>query len=157
MYNPKMAIDVVKFISNQNIDVHMFMVGPDKDNLQNDLNKYCKKNKVDQLITFTGRLKTSEWVELSYNCNFFINTTFIDNTPLSVVESMALGFPVISTDVGGLPYLIENEKNGFLVEKGDYKSMAKIIISLKSDITAYRKIQKMLLIIQNYMVGKTLR
>ena len=142
MYNPKMAIDVVKFISNQNIDVHMFMVGADKDNLQNDLNKYCKKNKVDQLITFTGRLKTSEWVELSYNCNFFINTTFIDNTPLSVVESIALGFPVISTDVGGLPYLIENEKNGFLVEKGDYKSMAKIIISLKSDITAYRKIQK---------------
>ena len=33
MYNPKMAIDVVKFISNQNIDVHMVMVGPDKDNL----------------------------------------------------------------------------------------------------------------------------
>ena len=97
--------------------------------------------------------KHSEVGRIIIQLQLFINTTFIDNTPLSVVESMALGFPVISTDVGALPYLIENEKNGFLVEKGDYESMAKIIISLKSDITAYRKIQKNAIIDYSKLYG----
>ena len=120
----------------------MYMVGPDKNNMKFELLKYCKNTKVDNSITFTGRLNSSEWIKLSQKCNFFINTTSVDNTPLSVIESMALGIPVISTNVGGLPFLIKNKKNGYLVEKGDYKSMADIIIFLKNDLAAYNKVRK---------------
>ena len=141
MYNPKMAIDVLRMIKKKNIGVHMYMVGPDKNNMKFELLKYCKNTKVDNSITFTGRLNSKEWIKLSQKCNF-INTTSVDNTPLSVIESMALGIPVISTNVGGLPFLIKNKKNGYLVESGDYKSMADIIIFLKNDLAAYNKVRK---------------
>src|SRR5690606_1118742 len=49
------------------------------------------------------------------NYNIFINTTNFDNMPVSVMEAMALGLPIISTNVGGMPFLIENGHDGILV------------------------------------------
>jgi glycosyltransferase involved in cell wall biosynthesis len=60
-------------------------------------------------------LSKSEWITLSNQHDIFINTTNFDNLPVSVIEAMALGMPIISTDVGGLSYLIEHSENGLLV------------------------------------------
>ena len=43
---------------------------------------------------------------------------------------MALGLPVISTNVGGIPYLVAHEENGVLVDKNDVKGMSKAIVEL---------------------------
>ena len=60
----------------------------------------------------------------------FINTTTIDNMPVSVMEAMALGLPVVSTNVGGMAYLIEQEVSGVLVPSNDSEAMAQAIESL---------------------------
>ncbi|NNF74921.1 MAG: glycosyltransferase family 4 protein, partial [Flavobacteriaceae bacterium] len=60
----------------------------------------------------------------------FINTTNFDNTPVSVIEAMALGLPVVSTNVGGIPYLISDRHDGLLVEKDDLEGMLKAVIYL---------------------------
>ena len=54
--------------------------------------------KIRKNVIFQGRLTKHEWVELSYNYDIFINTTNYDNQPISVIESMALGLPIISTN-----------------------------------------------------------
>jgi len=74
-------------------------------------------------VTFTGGLNKEEWIALSADYDIFINTTNFDNLPVSIVEAMALGFPIISTNVGGLPYLIEDGVDGLLVNKNDDKMM----------------------------------
>ena len=51
--------------------------------------------------------------------------------PVSLIEAMALGLPIISTNVGGIPYLIEANKTGILVEKNDVLKMA---ASIKNSI-----------------------
>ena len=63
----------------------------------------------------------------------FINTTNFDNTPVSVIEAMALGIPVVSTNVGGLPFLIDNGTDGLLVQPRDANAMVEAIIKLKND------------------------
>ena len=81
-------------------------------------------------VTFTGKLSKEEWISLSSAYDIFINTTHFDNTPVSVIEAMALGMPIISTNVGGIPFLLQHLKNALLVSDGDVPSMANEIINL---------------------------
>jgi glycosyltransferase involved in cell wall biosynthesis len=96
------------------------MVGPDSDGCLNDVKEYAKS--LGLKVTFTGKLNKEDWISLSKNYNIFINTTNFDNTPVSVIEAMALGLPVISTNVGGMPFLIENQKTGILVAPNSIES-----------------------------------
>ena len=50
--------------------------------------------------------------------------------PMSVLEAMGYGLPVVSTTVGGIPQLVEHGKTGFLVEPGDTKGFAEAIVTL---------------------------
>jgi glycosyltransferase involved in cell wall biosynthesis len=70
---------------------------------------------------------------LSEQCNLFVNTANVDNTPVSVIEAMALGLPVVSTNVGGMPYLIEDRKEGLLVNPDDVEAMVKAIIEVQQN------------------------
>ncbi len=75
-------------------------------------------------------LSKNEWIALSQDFDIFINTTNFDNMPVSVMEAMALGLPVISTNVGGLPFLIENDIDGILVAPNNSKAFVNAIEKL---------------------------
>ena len=80
----------------------------------------------------TAKLSKQDWIKLSEDYNIFINTTNFDNMPISVIEAMALGLPVVSTNVGGMPFLIENNKNGVLVEPDSVEAFVKSINNMVS-------------------------
>ncbi len=113
IYNPEMALEIVELLKKKGLNVTLSMVGPDKDGSL----ETCKRKaaELNLPITFTGMLNKKEWIALAKDFDIFINTTNFDNMPVSVMEAMALGMPVISTNVGGLPFLIENNVDGILV------------------------------------------
>ena len=128
IYNPIMAVKVFIDIKKVFPDAKLCMVGPKKDDSHSRTLQFAKKNNVD--VVFTGILSKEEWIELSKEYNVFINTTHFDNTPISVIEAMALGIPVVSTNVGGIPYLLEENSNALLVNDDDSKAMANQIFRL---------------------------
>ncbi len=127
-YNPMMALKVLQHIQKEYNNASMCMVGPEKDGSMGVCRKLAKKYKLD--VKFTGKLKKKHWARLSENYDFFINTTSVDNTPISVIEAMSLGLPVVTTNVGGIPVLIKNDHDGVLVPEDNEEAMAKEVIRL---------------------------
>lgn len=130
IYNPTLAIKVLKLLKQQYPDSVLTMVGPNKDDSIDEVIKLIDVLNLKDSVKITGVLKKEDWHKLSEDSDIFINTTNIDNTPVSVMESMALGLPVVSTNVGGLPYLIENNIDGLLVNKNDAELMCNAIDQL---------------------------
>ncbi|MDT0688582.1 glycosyltransferase family 4 protein [Salegentibacter sp. F188] len=139
-YNPLLAIKVLTELLREYPDAELCMVGPEKDGSMKTCKSYVRKHSLP--VRFTGKLKKKEWAKLSSDYDFFINTTTIDNTPISVIEAMSLGLPVVSTNVGGMPALIEDEKDGILVSENDKKAMAEAISELIQDTQKTKEICK---------------
>lgn len=121
IYNPLMAVKVFIDLKKIYPEAKLCMIGPKKDDSYEKTVRFAKKNNVE--ILFTGKLSKEEWIAMSEEYNVFINTTHFDNTPISVIEAMALGLPVVSTNVGGIPYLLEHNTNALLVSNDNAEEM----------------------------------
>lgn len=140
IYNPVLAIEVLKSVQQDFPEAVLCMVGPDKDGTLEVVKARVKEYELEHSVTFTGRLAKEEWIKLSGQYNVFINTTFIDNMPVSLVEAMALGLPVVSTNVGGIPYLVTSGVNGLLCKPGDTDEMVSMIKKLFEESLLYESL-----------------
>ncbi|MBR9915506.1 MAG: glycosyltransferase family 4 protein [Algicola sp.] len=128
IYNPSMAIKVLNQLQKTYNNAELCMVGPDSDGSLKEVMALVET--LELSVKFTGKLSKEDWVALSKDYNIFLNTTNFDNMPLSVVEAMALGFPIVSTNVGGIPYLIEDQQTGLLVEPENVEGMTNAILGI---------------------------
>lgn len=93
---------------------------------------------IGDAVEFTGRLDRRGIVELYAAADAMLNPTTVDNMPNSVIEALACGVPVISTAVGGVPYIVRDEETALLVAANEPAAMAKAILRLQGD-AALRK------------------
>ena len=133
IYNPEMAIKVLSELKTTYPEALLCMIGPEKDASFDSCKSLVKSLGLENNVEFTGMLTKPQWHEKAKDFNVFINTTNIDNTPISVMEAMALGLPVVSTNVGGIPYVIKDEFNGLLVNRNDVEEMTKAIIRISQN------------------------
>ena len=102
----------------------------------------CKKIASDTGIAdhvfFSGWVSDAEKEEYLKKCSTFILPSYHEGMPMSVLEAMSYGLAAISTNVGGIPQIIDNNLNGVMVEAGDVKGVSEALISVLSD-EAFRK------------------
>ena len=122
IYNPQMAVRVASLLAKKYPHFYMIMAGNDG-GLLSSIQAMVKENNLDHVIKFTGFINQSQKQELAYDFDIYICTNRIDNAPVSVIEFMSLGLPIVSVNTGGLPYLINNEINGLLVSLDDDNGM----------------------------------
>ena len=58
---------------------------------------------------------------------------------MSILEAMGYGLPIVATNVGGIPQLVENGKNGYMVEPGKIDDFAKVILELTGLFTVWER------------------
>lgn len=133
IYNPKLAIDLIAELKFKYPDIKLTIVGPDKENMLPSLIGMVMSKGLGSNVVFTGKLSLKEWTELSVSHDIFLNTTTIDNTPVSVLEAMALGLPVVSTNVGGIPFILKDGHDALLCESNDLKAMKEAVENLLKD------------------------
>ncbi|GEQ86795.1 1,2-diacylglycerol 3-glucosyltransferase [Patiriisocius marinistellae] len=145
IYNPQLAIDVLKQLVYEGVQASLTMVGPEKDGSQDHCIKYAEQYNLK--VNFTGKLTKNQWIEESKKHDIFINTTNFDNMPVSVIEAMALGLPVVSTNVGGLPHLIKNNETGILIKPN---SITDFVIAIKNLMSENDKAVRLSINARNY-------
>ncbi|MEP6602304.1 MAG: glycosyltransferase family 4 protein [Nitrospirota bacterium] len=125
IYNPMLAPRVLSILCEEYPETRLVMIGPDKadGSLQETKRAAVDLGVADRIIFAGGILKedVSGWLSKG---DVFLNTPNIDNTPVSILEAMACGLCVVSTNVGGLPYLMEDRRTALLVPPDDAESMA---------------------------------
>ncbi len=94
------------------------------------LTELTQKLNLTDAVTFTGRINNEEMPALYHNADIMLNPTLADNMPISILESLASGVPVVSTDVGGIPYLVQHKQTAILVPVKDSVAMANAVLSL---------------------------
>lgn len=140
IYNPQLAIEVLHGLKQHGIEASLCMVGPKKDDSFEKTQQLAKELNVE--VSFTGRLSKQDWISRSAEYDIFINTTNFDNTPVSLIEAMALGMPIVSTNVGGIPYLINDKEDGLLVTPNAANEMISAIESLVNSPEIVEKLSK---------------
>jgi glycosyltransferase involved in cell wall biosynthesis len=131
IYNPLLALKVLEKLLKTHPDAELSMVGPFKDETIDECRAYAEENKLP--VTFTGGMPKADWLAYAQDFDIFINTTNVDNTPVSVIEAMALGLPVVTTNVGGLPFLLDHQKDALLVSPDDPQAMLEAIQQLLNE------------------------
>lgn len=149
IYNPLMAVKVLEKLKGEYSNAKLCIVGPFvEEKILISIKREIKTKKLEQNIELTGVLSKEDWHKKSEEFDIFINTTNFDNTPISVMEAMALGLPVVSTNVGGIPYLLKNKEDGILVEKENAEMMFDEVNKLiknfdtKIALNARKKVEK---------------
>ena len=84
-------------------------------------------------VRFTGTLDRAGMAALYASADVCINPSLTDNSPNSVLEAMAAGVPVVSTNVGGVPYIVQDGHNGLLVPPADPQALAAALTRLLQD------------------------
>lgn len=91
-------------------------------------------------VDFTGRVERDEIAEVYARHHIFLNSSNIDNMPISILEAFASGLPVVTTAAGGIPWMIKDRVTGHLVDLDDHQELALRISELLDDQAATREL-----------------
>ena len=108
--------------------------GPERRTLEAEVSSL----ELDDSVSFLGRLEVEEVTKLYMSAHIMLNPSTVDNTPNSVLEAWASGVAVVSTSVGGVPYLVRDGEDAILVPPENPEAMAQAVLNLLSDRTLYR-------------------
>ena len=88
---------------------------------------------IDQAVHFAGRIENADIGRLYASADIMLNPSTADNMPISILEALASGVPVVTTDAGGIPDLVEHGRTALLVPVGDAQAMAQAALRLVAE------------------------
>jgi glycosyltransferase involved in cell wall biosynthesis len=122
----------------QCLDIKLIIVGTGE-HIEN-LKKMAEEKKVAKNVIFTGKVKDEDMSKYYNLADVFVFPTLrVEAFGMVIAEAMACGKPAIATRIGGIPTVIDDSKNGFLIKIGDLKELKeKILLILKDEKLAKR-------------------
>ena len=134
LYNPVLAVRVLERLSRTFADIRLTMIGNDKgDGSLAEARRLAARHGLAGQIDFPGQCSKTDVPGVLSRGDIFLNTTNVDNVPVSVIEALACGLCVVSTNAGGIPYLLQHGHDALLVNPGDDREMADAVRRILTD------------------------
>jgi len=130
-YNISCAIQAFKILHSHFPQAKLTIAGdgPEKSKLIS----LTKNLNIEESVIFTGNIPNSQMNELYEKSDILINTSNIDNMPVSILEAQAIGLVVVTTNPGGIPFMISDGINGYLSKIKDYEELGNALIRTIED------------------------
>jgi glycosyltransferase involved in cell wall biosynthesis len=75
-------------------------------------------------VEFVGRVSTEQMAHLHAATDVCLNASDIDNMPVSIIECLSSGLPVVTTDAGGIPFIVHHDETALIVSRNDPAALA---------------------------------
>lgn len=98
-----------------------------------DLERLVAEMGLAQAVHFSGRIDNAHIGELYADADLVLNPSTADNMPISILEALASGVPVVTTSAGGIPDLVQDGSTALIVPVGDAEAMAAAALRLLAD------------------------
>jgi len=128
IYDIGCVIRAFKRVFERFPDAELGIVG--EGTLEKQLKSLAAELGVHKQTHFYGPIQHAEIHKLYEKYDIYVNASRVDNLPGSILEAFACGLPVVSTNAGGVPFMVEHGRTGFLVELGDYEQLAAKVIEI---------------------------
>jgi glycosyltransferase involved in cell wall biosynthesis len=130
LYNVGLALRAFALVQRQFPDARLTVAGDGS--ARGDLELVARELNLRN-TTFVGRIAPDEMHKLYEAHDIYLNSSDIDNMPGSLIEAFASGLPVVTTDAGGIPYIVTDGDTGLMVPRGDHAALAACAIRLLED------------------------
>lgn len=94
------------------------------------LRKQCKDLEITNLVSFLGWVDGERKIKLLSECQMFVLPSYNEGLPVSILEAISYGMPVVSTDVGDISSAVHDGENGYLVLPGDVETLKDRLLKL---------------------------
>src|SRR5262249_40489044 len=124
--NLHLFLDAAALVRQTRQDIEFVLVGDGQ--LRVELEQYAASLGMKNAVHFTGFVQ--DVAAVYSELDLVVISSDSEGTPVSLIESMAAGCPVVSTDVGGVSYVIQNDQTGRLVPKGNCEALTRAILAV---------------------------
>lgn len=118
-------IETCKNLKENNLKFHLTLIGDGP--LKGKIQKLVKNDDLQSMVTFTGWVNHNDIPKYMAKADLYIQPSLTEGMPISVLEAMYMKLPVILSDAGGMPELIQ-EKGGILIEKNNKEQLYNAIL-----------------------------
>lgn len=121
LYNVGCTIEAFALIQEQHPEAALTVVGDGSERAK--LEALVRERGLRN-VRFTGKIPPERMREFYDGADVYLNSPNIDNMPNSVIEAFASGIPVVTTNAGGIPFIVTEGETGFMVERDDHRALA---------------------------------
>ena len=119
------------------IVLHIGGIGESKQLLQTIKNLH-----LEDMVLYHGFVAGEEKIKLFNTGDIFVLPSYIEGLPISILEAMSYRMPIIASNVGGIPDVVTDGENGYLITPGDTKKLGESIISLINSPELYASMSR---------------
>ena len=131
-------IKALELIRQKNAKTKLIIVGDGEE--MERLEKLVKELNLTNNVMFVGRISNEDIPKYMTLSDVLVLPSLKEGFPITLLEAMASGLPIIATNVGGVPEIIKNGENGFLVEPKNPEAIAEKVLLLFENNELYKQI-----------------
>lgn len=140
VYNIKCIIKAFRIVQQKVPTSMLYILGDGS--CRSALETFVKEQLLDNVI-FLGRVRNEQIYTFLDSADILLSSPIIDNQPVSLLEAFNAGLLVISSNVGGVPYMVEDGKSGLLFDSDNHVELAdKMIFALEHQQQSLQMIQQ---------------